>query len=195
MSEPNNLNVIAGPALLYIAPVGTTPPPITGSSEWPIVWPVGWIPIGYTDSGVDFTYTPTLKSFTPDEESSPVYDILQAEKFEVAATLAEPLMSVYNSAISASAITTDAVNGVIDVNAGSLPLNYVAVGVQGPAPAQSSTTPAKGRMLIVQKAIAGSPISYKMQRKDVVKFAVKWEARKITGQNLFDLYEFGAAAS
>lgn len=195
MSEPTSTNVIAGPAQLYIAPVGSTAPPVTGSSEWPIVWPGAWIEAGYTDSGIDFTYTPTLKSFTPDEEASPIYDILQAEKFEITATLAEATMANYQSAISASTLATDATNGVTKVSAGSQPLNYIALGVAGPAPFGADATAAKGRMLIVQKAIAGSAIAYKMTRKDVVKFAVKWEARKIAGQDLYDLYEFTSSAS
>ena len=195
MSEPTSTNVIAGPAQLYIAPVGTAAPPVTGSSEWPIVWPGGWVEAGYTDSGIDFTYTPTLKSWTPDEEASPVYDILQAEKFELTATLGEATLANYQSAISASSIATDATNGVIKVSTGSQALNYVSLGAAGPAPFGAGSTAAKGRMLIVQKAIAGSAIAYKMTRKDVVKFAVKWEARKIAGQDLYDLYEFTSAAS
>jgi hypothetical protein len=195
MSEPTASNIVAGPAVLYVAPVGSTPPPITGTSEWPIVWPGSWIAVGYTDKGVTLTYTPTVKGYTPDEETSPVYDILMAEKFELDVTLSESTMANLNDAISASTLTTDAVNGVTTVSAGSQALKYVALGVAGPAPAGTGASPAKGRMLIVQKAIAMGAIKYDFTRKSTVMYAAKFEARKIAGQDLFDLYEFESSAS
>lgn len=200
MSEPTSNNIIAGPAVAYLGPVGTAFPPVTGSSEWPIVPNVAFTEVGYTDTGADFTYTPTFKSYTPDEEASPVYDILQAEKFEITITMAEATMQNYQYAVSLSTLTNDATNGVVNVAVGftgSAAVNYLALLVTGPAPVGSggSASPAKGRMLTVAKALAGAPIAYKMTRKDVVKYAVKFEARKIAGQSLYNFYEFTSAAS
>ena len=80
------------------------------------------------------------------------------------------------------------------VGTGTLSLSYVAIGFQGPAPVSDSmSSPAiapYGRVVIVQKAIVTSAISLNMSRKDIQKFSVKWEARKIAGQDLYDLYEF-----
>lgn len=200
MSEPNANNVIAGPALAYLGPVGTAFPVVTGASEFPITPNSAFNEVGYTDTGVDFTYTPTVKSYTPDEEASPIYDILSAEKFEIAITFAEATLANYQTAVSLSTIATDNTNGVIDVTVGftgQAALNYLALLVTGPAPIGSggSAAPAKARMLTVAKVLAGAPIAYKMTRKDVVKFAVKFEARKIAGQSLYNLYEFTSAAS
>jgi hypothetical protein len=197
---PTANNIIAGPAAFFTAPLGTALPPLTGASEWPIVFPSGWTEAGYTDTGVDSTYSPTLKSYTPDEEASPVYDILQAEKFEMSVTLAEATMDNYALAVSLSTLTKDTVNGVNTVSVGftgQAAMNYLMVAFTGPAPLGpgGSASPAKGRLLIVQKAVAGSPIAYKATRKDVVKYAVKFEARKIAGQSLYDFTEFTSAAS
>jgi hypothetical protein len=196
MPEPTASNIVAGPATAYVAPVGTPTPPVTGSSEWPISWTGAWLPFGYTDKGVTLTYTPTVKPYTPDEETSPVYDILTAEKFEIDITLAEVTLANLNYAIAASALSTDAVTGVNKVTAGNgTALGYVSLGIQGPAPVGTNVGPAKGRMLIVQKALVTSAIKYDISRKSVALFAAKFEARKIAGQDLFDLYEFTNAAS
>lgn len=195
MSEPTASNIIAGPAQLYVAPVGTAAPVVAGPTEWPIVWTASWIPVGYTDKGVTLTYTPTVKGYTPDEETTPVYDILTAEKFEIDIILAEATMANLNYAISASTMTLDAVNGVTKLSGGSQNLNYVALGLAGPAPVGTGTGPAKGRMLIVQKALSQGAIKYDLSKKSVAMYSVKYEARKIAGADLFDLYEFEAAAS
>lgn len=192
MAEPTATQIIAGPATLYVAPVGTTLPNTSSPAVWPPTWPAGWVPVGYTEKGVDLIFTPTVKAFTPDEEASAVYDILEAEKVDVSAILWESTIENYNRAISAAVFSDD--GAVRKLAVGGLILRYVAIGYQGPAPVSDSmSSPAStptGRVVIVQKAIVTSAISLNMSRKDIQKFAVKWEARKIAGQDLYDLYEF-----
>jgi hypothetical protein len=192
MSEPTATQIIAGPATLYVAAVGTTAPSTTSPVTWPPVWPAGWQAVGYTEKGVDLVFTPNIKGFTPDEEAAPVYDILEAEKCDVSAILWEATLENYRTAISAQTYSD---NGAVrTVGTGTLSLSYVAIGFQGPAPVSDSmSSPAiapYGRVVIVQKAIVTSAISLNMSRKDIQKFSVKWEARKIAGQDLYDLYEF-----
>lgn len=192
MSEPTATQIIAGPATLYVAPLGTTLPATASPATWPPTWPAGWQAVGYTEKGVDLVFTPTVKPFTPDEEASAVYDILEAEKCDVSAILWEATIENYRNAISAHTNTDD--GKVRSLGTGTLTLTYVMVGYQGPAPASDSmTSPATtphGRVIIVQKAIVTSAISLNMSRKDIQKFAVKWEARKIAGQDLYDLFEY-----
>jgi hypothetical protein len=192
MSEPTATQIIAGPATLYVAPLGTTLPATASPATWPPVWPAGWQAVGYTEKGVDLVFTPTIKPFTPDEEASAVYDILEAEKCDVSTILWEATIENYRNAISAHTSTDD--GKVRSLGTGTLTLTYVMIGYQGPAPVSDSmTSPATtphGRVVILQKAIVTSAISLNMSRRDIQKFAVKWEARKIAGQDLFDLYEF-----
>lgn len=192
MSEPTATQIIAGPAVLYVAPVGTTPPATTSPATWPPTWPAGWQAVGYTEKGVDLIFTPNVKGFTPDEEAAVVYDILEAEKADVSAILWEATIENYNTAVSAGTFADD--GKVRSLATGTLVLRYVAIGFQGPAPVSDSmSSPASdptGRVIIMQKAIVTSAINLNMSRKDIQKFSVKWEGRKIAGQPLYTLYEF-----
>jgi hypothetical protein len=190
MSEPNATNVIAGPGLLYVAPLGTTQPVFDMHGEYPVIWPAGWVAVGYTDSGIDSTYTPTIKEISVDEEAAPVLDILEKEKFVISAHLAEATLANLNAAIAASALTTDSTNAYQAVAGGSLALNYTMVGVQGPAPGTNLA-----RVIILQKAIAMAAVSLKMTRKDKVTMPVTFDARKISGQSLFKIYDLTSTAS
>jgi hypothetical protein len=192
MSEPTATQIIAGPATLYIAAVGTALPATSSPATFPPVWPAGWQQVGYTEKGVDLIYTPTIKGLTPDEEASEVYDILEKQKAEVSTVLWEATFENYKNMIAAAATTDD--GAVRKVGLGGLTLNYTAIGFQGPAPVSDDmSSPASfptGRVIILQKAIVTSAVSLNMSRQDIQKFTVKFEARKIAGQDLYDLFEF-----
>lgn len=192
MSEPTASQIIAGPASLYVAPVGTTLPATTSPATWPPVWPTGWQKVGYTEKGVDLISTPTIKGFTPDEEATEVYDILEKIKAEISTVLMEATIENYNTMISSGVFTDD--GAVRKLAVGGLVLRYVALGMQGPAPVSDSmSSPAStptGRVIIMQKAIVTGAVSVNMSRQDIQKFTVKWDARKIAGQDLYDLFEY-----
>jgi hypothetical protein len=191
MSEPNATNVVAGSGLLYVAPLGTTLPTVDGHGEYPITWPMGWVQVGYTDGGIDLVYTPTIKEIMVDEEAAPVQDVLSTEKFAISAHLAEATLQNLNYAMSASTFTDDSTaNETISVKLGSKALGYVMVGVQGPAPGTNLA-----RLVICQKAIAKAAVSMKIQRKDKVVIPVSFEARKLTGVDLVDIYDITVGAS
>lgn len=178
MAEPDVSQVIAGPGLIYIAPLGTTLPTLTT----PLVWPAGWKAVGYTDAGIDAVYTPTIKEIHVDEEAAVIMDILEKEKFSVMAHLAEVNLRNLNAAISASSY----VPATPQVTAGSLALNYVMVGVVGPAPDTYTS-----RVILLQKAITTVAVSMKITRKDKQVFPVSWDARKLSGQVLFSITDLG----
>ena len=197
MSEPTATQLIAGPATLYIAPVGTTPPSTTSPVVWPPVWPAAWTKVGYTEKGVDLIYTPTFKGFTPDEEASEVYDILEKQKAEISTILMEATFENYKNMLATAVITDSGPGGpgaVRQIAIGGLSINYIAVGFQGPAPVSDGmSSPASfptGRVVIVPKALMTSAVSINMSRQDIQKFTCKWDARKIANQDLYDLYEF-----
>jgi len=176
--QPDVSQIIAGPGLIYIAPVGTTQPTLTV----PLVWPTGWFSVGYTDAGIDAIYTPTIKEIYVDEEAAVVMDILEKEKFVVQAHLAEVNLTNLNAAISASTYTP----ATPQITAGSQALNYVAVGVVGPAVGGFTS-----RVVLLQKAITTVAVSMKITRKDKQVFPVSWDARKLAGQNLFSITDIG----
>lgn len=190
MAEPDATQVVAGPGLLYVAPLGTTLPTLDATGEFPVNWPVGWEAVGYTDAGIDQTYTPTIKEIEVDEEAAPVLDILQKEQFEISAHLAEATLQNLNRAISSSTYTVDTPNSAVIVSGGSKPITYFMIGVQGPAPGTN-----KARVIIVQKAIAKAAVQMKMTRKDKVVIPVTFSARKIANVNLFDIYDLTSTAS
>lgn len=191
-SEANydSTQVIAGPGIIMIAPLGTALPSLNSHGEFPITWPSGWVPAGYTDAGIDATYTPSMKALMVDEEASPVGDVLSEEKYHVTAHLAQVTLANYNAAISASTFATNVPDGTTQVSVGSKPITYVMLGIEGPAPGTGLA-----RLILIQKAIANAAVGFKMQRKDKVVFPVQWEARKISNVNLVDIYDFGSTAS
>ena len=194
MSEPNVNQIIAGPAKLYAAPVGTALPTqiTTSPATWPPTWASPWQPLGYTEKGVDLVFTPSIKGFTPDEEAFPVYDIFESGKADISAILWEATMENYNRALSAATFVDDGISKRT-IGPGTTTLTYISIAFQGPAPStdtmSSPTTTPFGRVLIAYKAIVTSAISLAMTRKDLQKFSCKWECRKIQGQDLYDVIE------
>ena len=177
--QPDVSQILVGPGLILIAPIGTALPTLV----YPLVWPAGWFQVGYTDAGVDATYTPTIKEIYVDEEAAVVGDILEKEKFVIAAHLAEISLVNLQAAISASVYTPGATP---QITAGSMPLNYVMVGVVGPAPDSFNN-----RVILLQKAITTVAVGMKISRKDKQVLPVSFDARKIAGQSLFSITDIG----
>jgi hypothetical protein len=188
-------NVIAGPGLLYVAPLGSTLPTLdVASGEYPVVWPAAWKNVGYTDAGIDMVYTPSVKDLNVDEEIAAVGKILTGEKAVLSAALAEATLENLNRAISASLFVDDSVANFTKIlKVGSGVLNYVMVGVQGPAPGTNLT-----RVIIFFKAIAQSAVSMKIQRKDKVLIPVSFDgladSARTAGDRLFRFYDLTAGA-
>jgi hypothetical protein len=177
--EPDVSQLIAGPGLLYVAPLGTTLPTLTGSTA---VFPTGWRSVGFTDAGIDATYTPTVKPIYVDEQAAPVLDILEKEDFKIVAHLAEMNLKNLNASIAASVLTTPT-----QLSVGSKPLVYFMVACTGPAPDTFTQ-----RVILVQKAIATGPVATKITRKDKQITALQFDARQLSGVNLYDIYDLGS---
>lgn len=192
MAEPDVTQIVSGPGLIKVAPLGTALPPYDVSTgENPVVWPAAWKDVGYTDAGIDAVYTPQVKQLTVDEETAPVGDILESEKYEISAGLAEATLQNLNRAISASTYLDDSTtNHAIVVGIGSKPLTYVMVAVVGPAPGTNLT-----RVIILRKAICTSAVSMKITRKDKVVIPVKFDARKLSGSDLVTIYDLTTGAA
>jgi len=193
VTQPTAQEIIAGPATLYVSPVGTALPAqlTTSPSAWPPVW-TGWTQLGYTEKGVDLITTPTIKPFTPDEVRSPVYDIAEAEKAELSVVLAQATLDNLSRAISASQLVNNAGAKLRTFSFGNFPLTYLQVAAQGPTPVDndaSGTDTGDGIVAVFYKAITMAAVSLAMTRQSVRLFQVKWDARQITGKNLYDIFE------
>lgn len=178
-AQPDVTQILVGPGLIMIAPLGSTLPTLT----YPLVWPAGWFAVGYTDAGVDVIYTPTIKEIYVDEEAAVVADVLEKEKFVIQAHLAEVTLTNLNAAIAASTY----VPATPQVTFGSQPLQYIMVGVVGPAPDTYNN-----RVILCQKAITTVAVSMKITRKDKQVLPVSWDARKISGQVLGSITDIGS---
>lgn len=130
-------NIIVGPARILIAPIGTAVP-ATPTSTTAITWNAAFKEVGYTQKGVDLTYTPTVKDITVDEEMAAVKRVLTSEKLTISAALSEATLKNLNYAISASTLTTTPPGvsqvGVDEVHIGSGSMVEWIVGLEGLSP-------------------------------------------------------------
>lgn len=191
----DSANVIAGSGTLYMAPAGTSLPTIT---SLPITW-TGFDQPGYTDDGVDFTYTPTIKDIDVDEEMSPVQKILTAEKLVIGVTMAETTLINLAKAIAGSTLT-DHSGSISTIKIGSASsLSEWILGFQGPAPGLEANANTSGRVIIVYRVKATAAVSFKYQRKDKVVYKVQFEAladsSKPAGERLCLIQDFNPAGS
>lgn len=175
-TQPDVSQIIAGPGLIYVAPVGTAQPSLATA---PIPFSGTWFQVGYTDAGIDLIYTPTIKEVYVDEEAAVVLDILEKEKFVVQAHLAEVNIENLSLGISACTIAGQA------ITVGSLPVTYIAVAVTGPAPNGNT------RVVLLSKAITTVAVSLKITRKDKQVIPVSWDARKLSGTPLLTITDVG----
>lgn len=190
----NVANVIAGSALLYLAPKGTALPSL-------LTHPINWAgasfdTIGYTSTGVQLIYTPTFKDITVDEEMSPVNQILSAEKAEVKVDLAEATIQNLQKVITGSTLTP-AGGGRQILTFGSPTQAQVTewvLGFEGPSPEGSDT--AVGILYRVKNTAA---VTIHYQRADKVVYSVTWTAladsTKPSGQRLGQIDYYTATGS
>lgn len=191
MSEPDSTQLVKGSGLLYIAVLGSTLPTLDAHGEYPIVWPAAWKAVGYTEDGIEAVYTPSIKPLHVDEETAAVDDVLSEEKFHVSVKLSEATLLNYSRVVSASTYTDDSTAASdINVKVGSKALNYVMVGIDCPAPGTNLR-----RLILIEKAIATGAVGMKIQRKDKVVFPATWDARQISGHQLYQIHDFTSNAS
>lgn len=190
-TEPNAANVFAGPAVLYVAAVGTAPPSLAAlpiATDWS-----AWQALGYTETGIELVTTPSVKDITPDEEISPVLQLVTAVKVEVKATLMECTIENLSRAISLSVLVNPG-TGIKTLSYGSgNSLQQFAIGIQGPAPGGASD-----RVITVWKANLVSASTQAYSRKSEAKLAVVFTAladsTKLAGRNIYEVTDFNAGS-
>jgi hypothetical protein len=191
--------VMVGSVALYTAAAGSTAPNIDGT--YPIVWPVAWTKVGYTDSGVELSYSPSIKEINVDEESAPVLYVLDKEKAEVTVTIAEATLDRLNKAISASTLTgpaaADATHGKLTkLEFGSGVLTEVMVGFEGYAPPDTPGGALLPCVGIGWRAMAQGNVKIAFKRTDKQMFQVSFsllaDSTKAVGKRLMEIIQITA---
>lgn len=193
--------VMVGSVKLYVAPSGTTLPNLDGS--YPIVWPMGWTGVGYTESGVDLSYSPSVKEIKVDEELAPVLYVLDGEKCELSANLSQDTLDNLNRAISASTLTTTAAtmtDGKFKtLKFGSGVLTEVMVGFEGYAPNDTPGATLLPAVAVGYRAMAQANVKMTFKRSEKVVIPVTFgllaDSTKSIGQRLMTIMHIVAPHS
>lgn len=109
-------NVGYGAATLYLGPVGTVMPP--DSVNMGVSWSTGipaWVPVGATDSGINYGWNPSTNDLTIEESMLPVAVLMQTSDFPVTATFAEDVIAnlKYAMGVGLIAVTAAGAAGVV----------------------------------------------------------------------------------
>jgi hypothetical protein len=87
--------IVAGPAKVYAAPVGTDFPAIADAED---AFGTQWIRLGQTDGGVKAAHTQTVVELKTDQVTAPVKAVRSDEGLEISFSLAE--LTLENYAVS-----------------------------------------------------------------------------------------------
>lgn len=129
--------ILVAQARLLVGPPGVAAPtraPMTGL----LTWDVSMKEVGYTEKGVESTYTPTKKGYGVDEELGDVLEILTGEKLNIQTVLSQTTMKNFSQALAAAAYSaTAAASGVVGtsrISLGSGALQEFTIGLEGLSP-------------------------------------------------------------
>lgn len=173
-------NVVSGPAQLFIAAKGTAAT-LTGN-----VADFGaFEEIGFTDKGIEFDYTATVKEIEVDELTASVDELITKESLEVTAAMAETTLTNFYRCISGGVLVSPT---ELTIGGQVRPTEFV-LGIHAPS---VEDTPV--RQILIYRAMAKGTPKIHWQRKDKVMFSGKWHAladsTKADGANLCEVKDF-----
>lgn len=105
--------IIAGPAKVYLAPVGTAFPAVDALEA---AFNVAWIPLGHTDGGVKVMHGQTIVPLRTDQVTAPVKAVRSEEDLEISFSIVELTLENY------ATVLNQGVAGVTD-NGGNKEIN------------------------------------------------------------------------
>ncbi len=176
----NVLNLVMGPARLYVNAFGATEPLDSAVTPNGYLTPPGgaWVDVGGTDGGVNLEVDTTYTALTVDQVPWDVGARLTEIKGMVTAKLAEVTLANMNRAL----------NGIVSIGGGSgyqtgdLALGpigtqpaYAAICIDGWAPYTQAGTPALQRV-IVRKVLSQTKVTQSNDRKTQQGFDCSWQA-------------------
>lgn len=92
--------IVAGPADVFIAPMGTAFPIISATPG------AGWESLGQTEGGVTVRHAQSIEQLTTDQHTGPVKAIRTEEGLEIEFGLAETTLEKYKYALSNATVTS-----------------------------------------------------------------------------------------
>lgn len=199
MAAFDKSNVVIGPAQLYIAPAATALPDLTNlitnsNGDQDVDW-TGYSPLGFTDGGWAWKYTPTFKDIKVDELSTPVKKLLTDEALSVTGKGAEMLIDNLNKVITGSTVETLTETTTLYVG-GKDPNNITeyVLGISGHAPGTNQR-----RILLAYRVISIAAVEVAQSRLDKQMYDVEFfalaDTTKAVGKQLFQLTDFLVGAS
>lgn len=181
------VNLVFGPARLYVAPFGATEPAdsavVGNAGNTP---PGGlWTDVGGTDGGIDLEIDSTYVALVVDQLTMPAGQRLTDLKMTVTAKLSEITLNNINTALNT--IATQTLNSGystlgINVGASSTQPNYAALIIDGWAP-YLATGPALRRS-IVRKVVSQTKVGLMADKKTQQGIACSWEAQYVSSSIL-----------
>lgn len=92
--------IIAGPARVWIAPVGTAFPTIATTPA------AAWTDLGYTDGGISVTHNQDIEQLMVDQVTTPVKTIRTSEAITVEFAIAQITLERYALIVNQNTVTT-----------------------------------------------------------------------------------------
>jgi hypothetical protein len=127
MANSAPFQIIAGPAAVFFAPVGTAFAALdadpTGS---------GWTYVGQTEGGVKVKHSQTIVKLYTDQVTVPVKQLRSEEGLEITANMAELTLENYAIALNDATVTAGAGDKSIPLYRGGSQVNTHALLVRGP---------------------------------------------------------------
>jgi stage V sporulation protein SpoVS len=189
-------NIIVEPARILIAPIGTAVP-ATPTSATTVTWDTAFKEVGYTQKGIDLTYTPTFKDINVDEEMAAVKQILTAEKATVSAVLSEATLKNLSYAIAASTLTVTPAGasqvGVSELHVGSGTQVEHIIAFEGKSPQGFP------RIFVGYRGLCAAAVKLAFQRttETTINFEVNLlaDSNQSAGSRLFKIIDITAVAT
>lgn len=192
--EPNALQLVIGPIIIYFAPSPATFPTLTAAAPNDAAWTTaGFSRVGYTEDGASISSTPSTKDFIPDELITPAKTVITGVKAELKMTLWENTLENLERAVGLSLLTNPG-TGIKTLGFGSgNVLKEYAIGLQTPGIGGPAS-----RVYTIWRANSVSTIEQKYTRKDISKIACTFnlltDSTKPTAQDVFGIVDFNAGS-
>jgi hypothetical protein len=168
----NVTKLIAGPATLYTATVGTVEPtnatdPITG----------GWVDAGGTNDGVNITIAQSFESVEADQTVDLLASLPTQRSMQVETSLMERTMDNVKLACNGGTIVTGAQTDTFEPisNTVDFPPTYKAVLLKG-----TSAINGKTGLLIVRRCLVTDDVESKYAKAGVSMLGIRWTGHYVS---------------
>ena len=176
----NVVNLVQGPATLYIAPFQTTEPADSNVSTGPTA--TAWVDLGGTTDGAELSINQEYKELEVDQ----VVDIpgrrLTKRDMSVKTNLAEPTLENLAFALNDGTITTGATSDVYEpafTDSATQP-TYRALYLHGWAAGDGGSGQSKRRAVILRKCLSSDNVEFAYKKEDQTVFSVTWSVHYVT---------------